>query len=48
MSSVGSNPTPPLALLLKVVQGYKTYRFSELTQISVFEMKVSLTNINEM
>ena len=35
-------------LLLEVVQGYKTYRFSELTQIFVVEIKVSLNNINEM
>lgn len=35
-------------LLLNVVQGYKTYRFSELSQIFVVEIKVSLTNINEM
>ena len=32
------------ALLLKVVQGGKTYRFSEFTQISEVEIKVTLTN----
>lgn len=36
------------ALLHKVVQGYKTYRFSELAQISAVEIKASLTDINEM